>query len=44
MNNKEIIQAHNMDLQRIKEAISALPSAKKWNGGGVPSYQGLKIS
>lgn len=45
MGSKEIIQAHNMDLQRIKQAIEALPSAKKWQGGGtiIPSKTDIAI-
>lgn len=45
MNNKETIQAHNMDLQRIKDTIAALPSAQKWHGGGtiIPSKEDIVI-
>lgn len=55
MNNKEIIQAHNMDLQRIKETIAALPAAKSWGGGApiiepsaedviIPAFTGVDLT
>lgn len=41
MSNKTDLQANNIDLQQILQAVQDLPQASHWLGGGVLSYREL---